>query len=323
MFLLPPIPGVPIYMALGIVIPPVGQEQLGGLTAAYFYCVAVSLVLKLSASAMQQKLIGEGLSRFVSIRKLAQVNSSTIRAVRVVLSDRGYSIAKVAILVGGPDWPTSVFAGIVKLDLLPIMIGTLPIIALIMPTVFTGTLFYMRNLEDESGLPVFPSADTLYIIMFGITTAVQLGSGIVALIYIEKVMETRKEEIDRFPIDEEVKELEENDIAYNKAYAEVTQWIRIPKWVKFVLVFSLLSMIASCYIVALFLSSSFAQFEMNDTIGDALDGNWLNFILPLGWVALLLFAVSLFFLTIYLQWAGKSAKKFLQESDVESGEATG
>lgn len=90
---------------------------------------------------------------------------------------------------------------------------------------------------------------------------------------------------------------------------------------------------------------------MNDTIGDALDGNWLNFILPLGWVALLLFAVSLFFLTIYLQWAGvrtflkiltyvliflithllvisfllvqKSAKKFLQESDVESGEATG
>jgi len=72
--------------------------------------------------------------------------------------------------------------------------------------------------------------------MFGITTAVQLGSGIVALIYIEKVMETRKEEIDRFPIDEEVKELEENDIAYNKAYAEVTQWIRIPKWVKFVLV---------------------------------------------------------------------------------------
>jgi len=112
MFLLPPIPGVPIYMALGIVIPPVGQEQLGGLTAAYFYCVAVSLVLKLSASAMQQKLIGEGLSRFVSIRKLAQVNSSTIRAVRVVLSDRGYSIAKVAILVGGPGKHIILFSAI-------------------------------------------------------------------------------------------------------------------------------------------------------------------------------------------------------------------
>ena len=72
--------------------------------------------------------------------------------------------------------------------------------------------------------------------MFTFTAAVQLGSGIVALIYIEKAMKTRKEEIERFPIDEEVKLLEEADKAYNDAYAECIQWNRIPKWAKIVLV---------------------------------------------------------------------------------------
>ena len=37
-----------------------------------------------------------------SVRKLCQVNTDLIRTIRVVLADRGYSIAKVAILVGGP-----------------------------------------------------------------------------------------------------------------------------------------------------------------------------------------------------------------------------
>lgn len=102
LFLLPPVPGVPIYMALGIVIPQVGQDIFGGLVGSYFYCVGVSLVLKLAACTMQQKLIGERMAGSVSVRKTVGINTNLVRATRVILSDKGLTIGKVAVLVGGP-----------------------------------------------------------------------------------------------------------------------------------------------------------------------------------------------------------------------------
>ena len=52
----------------------------------------------------------------------------------------------VTILVGGPDWPTSVLCGILGLDLLPILLGTLPVFLLILPTVMGGAFLSI----DES-----------------------------------------------------------------------------------------------------------------------------------------------------------------------------
>lgn len=100
MFLLPPVPGVPIYMTLGIVIPQVATKW--GLVGSYFYCIAISLALKLAACAMQQKAIGELLSGSASIRKSVGINTAFVRATRVILSDKGLTVGKVAVLVGGP-----------------------------------------------------------------------------------------------------------------------------------------------------------------------------------------------------------------------------
>ena len=58
-------------------------------------------------SAMQQKLIGENLSHFVKIRQFVGINSQLMRAMRLVVGQNGLSVAKVAILIGGPDWPVS------------------------------------------------------------------------------------------------------------------------------------------------------------------------------------------------------------------------
>ena len=44
------------------------------------------------------------MSRYVAVRKLVGVNSISIRAIRKVLEVPGLSVAKVAILIGGPDW---------------------------------------------------------------------------------------------------------------------------------------------------------------------------------------------------------------------------
>lgn len=45
------------------------------------------------------------------IRQLVQINSEGIRAMRLILSEKNTSVRKSAILVGGPDWPTSVLCG--------------------------------------------------------------------------------------------------------------------------------------------------------------------------------------------------------------------
>ena len=59
LFLLPPIPGVPIYLTSGIVLTSVGRDSLGSITVAIAYPCAVSLGLKLLACTLQQVSMGD------------------------------------------------------------------------------------------------------------------------------------------------------------------------------------------------------------------------------------------------------------------------
>ena len=110
LFMFPPIPGLPIYLTGGIVLVSVGRESLG-LSVSILYACAVSLLLKLFACTIQQKLIGENLGGSIAVKQMVGINSEAIRAMRVMLSDPGITKRKVAVLVGGPDWPVSVLCG--------------------------------------------------------------------------------------------------------------------------------------------------------------------------------------------------------------------
>jgi hypothetical protein len=103
MFLLPPVPGVPIYLTLGIVIVPVGRATFG-VIGSLLYALGVSLCLKLLACTLQQKMIGGLLQHKVGVRQFCGVNSSLMRSMKLVLQRPGLGIDKVSILVGGPDW---------------------------------------------------------------------------------------------------------------------------------------------------------------------------------------------------------------------------
>ena len=107
-----------------------------------------------------QKLIGEVFGKSVAIRQVVGVNSEAIRAMRVVLSEPKFTMNKVFILVGGPDWPVSVLCGILGLNQIPILIGTIPVIILVAPTVFCGSFAYMGSMEDEHGVDHCPWAGT-------------------------------------------------------------------------------------------------------------------------------------------------------------------
>jgi len=145
-FLLPPVPGVPVYLFTGVIV--TGTCPLGFWPGCAI-SVSLGLLLKLSACAMQQKMIGQALGSSIRIKSQVGINKPFIRAIEAVLRTPGWSVGKVAILCGGPDWPTSVLAGVLRLSLLEMELGTLPIIFFVGPCTLTGA-FYLRKEESET-----------------------------------------------------------------------------------------------------------------------------------------------------------------------------
>lgn len=232
-----------------------------------------------------------------------------MKVMRLVIGRDGLSVPKVAMLIGGPDWPTSVLCGIMQLSLPQIMLGTLPIVFLIFPTCLTGALLYMSSLETDAGAPQFPWADTFSTLTASTTAMVQFGSMVVAAYYLEKAANDRADEVAAVEDDQEVKEADEKDEHLTKCYETVTQWHALPLWSQAVLVLSLLSITSSCYMVQFFSPSCFVDHSLTDSIGDNLGGNVGNLFLPLGWASVTLFATAIILLVIFSSWGKHQAKK--------------
>jgi len=312
MFLLPPVPGAPIYLTLGIVIVPVGKETFG-LVGSIVYAMVISLALKLLATFLQQKMIGGLLKNNIGIRKAVGVNTDLIRAMKLCLGEKGLGIAKVSILCGGPDWPTSVLCGIMDLDLLPVLVGTLPVAGLVVPTVLAGSFTYMVGMQDDNDNPLYPWAGTAATMSTAAAAVVMFGCMLSAGYYLERVMSERADELKAMPYDEEVKKASDAAEIVNEAYLEVTKWSDVPIFVQLILVLSLACMITACYIVQLFQEDAFVEYQLTYNIDDNLDGDWKNLVKPLGFAAILLFSASLVFLMVFRSWAQRQAQALLRK----------
>jgi len=103
MFMLPPVPGVPVYLSSGIILVAGGEETMG-IAGSILYAFVFCMVLKLLSALGQMYLFGVPLGKYVSVRRTVGVNSQLVRCMKLVLSEPGMSMAKVTILTGGPDW---------------------------------------------------------------------------------------------------------------------------------------------------------------------------------------------------------------------------
>ena len=52
----------------------------------------------------------------------------------------------------------NVSKGILGLDLFPILLGTIPVVLLIVPTVLTGSFAFMGSIEGDGGVDLYPCA---------------------------------------------------------------------------------------------------------------------------------------------------------------------
>ena len=282
LFLLPPVPGAPIYLAAGVLLPPIAKQHNWSIFGGICYTSTVCLVIKLAACTIQQKIIGNYMSDNLWVKQTVDINSDFIRTAKLILTEPGLSIAKISILVGGPDWPTSVLCGILKLSLAPILIGTLPVWILIWPTVLGGAFLVIEESYSQ----------ILSTIFIGLAAFVQSGSLVVAMYKLSQETESRKCELAMEPYDEVVLEATKLSNLRSNKLIDKLDWYLLPlKW-RIVLIISIITMSISCYLTTLYPSECFKSFAINDKVSKKLDGKWTNIIRPLGFVSLVLFNLS-------------------------------
>jgi hypothetical protein len=209
--------------------------------------------------------------------------------------------------------PTSVLCGIMDLDLLPVLVGTLPVAGLVVPTVLAGSFTYMVGMQDDNDNPLYPWAGTAATMSTAAAAVVMFGCMLSAGYYLERVMSERADELKAMPYDEEVKKASDAAEIVNEAYLEVTKWSDVPIFVQLILVLSLACMITACYIVQLFQEDAFVEYQLTYTIDANLDGDWKNLVKPLGFAAILLFSASLVFLMVFRSWAQRQAQVLLRK----------
>lgn len=314
MFLLPPVPGVPVYLTGGIVMTQAAEGDGMGFFPGLFVSSFVCLGIKLMAIVMQQKCIGEQLGSYITVRKLVSINSISIRAIKKILSEPGMHISKVAILVGGPDWPTSVLTGILGLNVFEMLLGSLPVMLLIIPTACAGG-FQLKKAESETWSSVANVALAIAAFVQGVALAA-------ALYYIDQVATLHHDELcDPANDDLEVKALEAAESERQEHYKHLTDWNRpkFPWLVKVLLVVSAFCAGFSTYTFYLFSEDCFQTFNVTDKISClrvesdreyeyCLSGNALNLVKPLGWVATLVYTISLLGMYAFFKWADHEMK---------------
>ena len=193
------------------------------------------------------------------------------------------------------------------LDLIPVLVGTLPVFVLILPTMLLGSFTYMAGLRTEDGELEFGFASVLATVFAAVTSLVMMAAMILAAYHLEQTISNRADEIDAIEIDKEVADLEAAEVAFNKAYTKVTEWERVPTVAKLVLYLAFVCLVTSCYMIQFFGGRCFADYQLTYTIDDHLDGNWLNLVLPLGWIAILIFVLGSFLLYGFVSWANVSS----------------
>eukprot|EP00622_Pseudochattonella_farcimen_P004599 FR740007.1.p1 GENE.FR740007.1~~FR740007.1.p1 ORF type:complete len:337 (+),score=38.86 FR740007.1:50-1012(+) len=286
LFLLPPVPGVPIYLTGGIILiatgtnyqdhpkwMPDGQtDTFMAIIPSICWCCGLSLVIKLTACTIQQMGIGKNLKRSVRIRQMVGVNSHMTRSMKIVLRRPGLDIAKVAILVGGPDWPTSVLCGIMDLDLLPVLFGTLPVSFLIFPTILAGTFLYLGQLkDDETDEYPFSWCQTAAVVFVMLAAIVQTGSMFIAAYYLEKAVNESGDELDAMPYDKEVSQADALNKAKTDRYYHVRKWKSLPLYGRVILILQVVMMTFWRWVSMLFPSDCFRDFCVTDSFNQELE----------------------------------------------------
>lgn len=306
MFLLPPVPGLAVYLCAGVLLTPACEAAFGfwpACTYAAFFAVAIKLV----AQVLQMKLIGERLGESTHVKAAVGVNSDLIKAIRHILQQPGLSPAKVCILCAGPDWPTAVLCGILRLNVYQMLIGLLPVFVLTVPTTLAAS-FQLR--VDRGGV-----WEPMASMMLLLAALVQLATGCVALYFIEQVRNDK--DVTPHPDDEEVTRVEAEEAEAQRAYVEATHLSTMPLIPRLLLLSGTAVLIVSTYLLIFFNRYCFESFALTDDVLSALCVSCERApVKPLGWAAFGMLGYAIACLYGFSVWAEGHVKSYVKARSI-------
>jgi len=276
----------------------------------------------LSSNVVLMKFIGDPYADNVKVKMMVGTHTPTMRAAAIVLTEPGLTVPKVAVLVGGPDWPTAVICSMLKVSVCSMLIGISPVMFLIVPVVLAASYTLEASVAEKEGkeelVALYSRVST---IMMAASAVGQLGSMVVAGMYLQATKKEHEEafnderEEDRDVLD--AVRLEE-DIA--EKYLQQTAWDLMPCWLKFLLFMGSFAVCGMMHIVMAYFTTPFHKFSLTDSVCDpkGLRCNPLNVVLPPGWGALGLLAFASLCQASCSIWCKSTAAKSDSDSDSES-----
>lgn len=323
-----PVPGMPVYVFTGIVIAEQGRKlESVGFAAGCLIACLVALALKLVGCIVKYG-IGYLLGNDLRFQVLIGVDKVPIRAIEKILSEPGLSIGKVSILVGGPDWPTSVTCGILKLNLPQMLLGTLPMFFVSSPCVLAGAFLGRVSVGEESIWSAL--ADTFT----ALAVACQAGCGFMAVNCITQVIEKHHEELSEWREEHrEVSLLTKKQQHAAEIYNRLTDFggdlsFRRRATICCAAALQLLSGV----IFAMGSGYCFRPFSLSSNIDDLYEENGLrkpgdtkghpkNIVLDLAWLALFFFAVGTILHIIFIKDMARMAAAEMAREPKEEQES--
>eukprot|EP00802_Teleaulax_amphioxeia_P003466 Tamp_03469.p1 GENE.Tamp_03469~~Tamp_03469.p1 ORF type:complete len:901 (-),score=134.32 Tamp_03469:1009-3624(-) len=284
LFAIPVVPGVPAYLACGVIIG-AAQDQVGGFWMAQLLGIFVAGLTKHLACLLQQKVFGELLGKSLWVRSTLGVNQPIMKAIHLILQEKGLTMGKVAILVGGPDWPTSVLTGVLRCSAFQMQIGTAPVLVPIACIVLTGGAMLQTGKHPDS---IWVPLSAILLTVSGI---LQVTIGVMAVKYTNLCQKERADEIAAMPDDEEVKKFDEEQQASLAAAEAASQWDQQSTAWRAVIITSTFCIIVSAWIFKL--CDCFQEVVLTTNLNEApFHGKLLNVFKMWGWIGLVFQVVS-------------------------------
>ena len=324
MFLIPIVPGVPIYYLMGVIT----TSQMGQLGDNFAIAILVgtlaALITKILGCVVQQKGIGELFSNNVYIRSVCTLNSEMMKAIRLILLKPGLDLTSICIFVGGPDWPTSVLAGILKVPVMKNVLGTSPIIVPIFFCVLTGGSLVRAGLDRDAGVEdsIWNGLSTIFLLL---STIILTGSLFVVTGRINTFISENHDEIAKVENDKEVEKYEKEQEGIVEAQKKALKWERIQPLYRGILITSVILNIASFYVFAYIdklgweASQCFTVVEITTNPYEApINGDLANFVRPAGGVGIVLQLVSWAVYWVFARKIDQDAKDNLTESGADT-----
>jgi len=304
LFLFPPVSGQMIYLPISmIIVEKCGYGDSSALAVAILVATLFCLLMKLCASAAQQKAIGAPFASSIAVKKFFGLHTAPYRVARSILSERGVTWQKVVVLIGMPDWPISVLCGILDLPLLPVLVGTLPEVIKVLPNCM-AIGFLMKSREE--GVPEM--YHSLFRVFLAVGVLIPAGLTAITGIVVKAEMEKHKAEFsnpdsdwNRDPQEKEILAAIEAEREEAEAQANITAWGVQPRWVRMCLVAGALVASFSAYMAG---ATPFETFDFKDA--DALNklpgGSVAGLIKPQGYWMLALAGCVCAFVVVWRSW---------------------